>query len=203
MAINALRFILETLGQLWILAVLLRFFSQAVRTPFRARAGNPLADFIMALTDWAVLPARRVVASVGHFDLAALVVAWIAACLLSLLIFALLGQANIARPAFWPALICFGAVEVIKLSLYLFIALMIIQAVLSWLSPYHPLQPFFSALTRPLLRPLQRFIPLIGGVDLSPLFAILLLQVILIGPIAFLGTEAAGAMTLASRAGGG
>ncbi len=199
MATNALRFILETLGQLWLLAVLLRFFAQAVRVPFRARAGNPLADFIMALTDWAVLPARRLVPSIRNFDLATFFVAWVASTLLALLVFALLGLANLAHPSFWMALISYAAVELIKLSIYLFIALIIIQAVFSWVSPYHPLQPFFAALTRPLVQPLQRFIPLIGGVDLSPLLAILFLQVILIGPVAFLSGEAKAALSLASR----
>lgn len=199
MAANVLKFILETLGQLWILAVLLRFFSQAVRAPFRARAGNPLADFIMALTDWAVLPARRLIPSLGKFDLAAFLIAWFAATLLALAVFALLGGADIAHPAFWPALLFYGAVEVAKLSIYLFIGLMIIQAVLSWLNPYHPMQPFFTMLTRPLLRPLQRFIPLIGGVDLAPLFAIILLQVVLIGPVAYLGGEA---IRMVARSGG-
>ncbi len=200
MATNALRFILETIGQLWLLAVLLRFFAQAMRVPFRARAGNPLADFIMALTDWAVLPARRLVPSFRNFDLATFFVAWMASTLLGLIVFGLLGMASVTQPVFWTALISYAAVELIKLSIYLFIAFLIIQAVFSWVSPYHPLQPFFAALTKPLLRPLQRFVPLIGGVDLSPLLAIILLQVILIGPVAFLSGEAKAAISLASRA---
>jgi YggT family protein len=190
MAMNALRFVLETLGQLWILAVLLRFFAQAVKVGLGKRSGNPLAEFIMALTDWAVLPLRRIVPSAGRFDSASFVVAWLASILLSLAIFALIGQANVASPFFWPALIFYGFVEVIQLTIYLYIAMMIIQAILSWVSPYHPLQPFFNALTRPLLRPIQRVIPLIGGVDLSPLFVIILLQVMLIFPVAYLALEA-------------
>ncbi len=200
MATNALRFIIEAIGQLWLLAVLLRFFAQAVRVPFRARAGNPLADFIMALTDWAVLPARRLVPSIRNFDLATFFVAWVASTLLALVVFALLGVASFAQPVFWTALISYAAVELIRLSIYLFIALMIIHAIFFWVSPYHPLQPFFAALTRPLLQPLRRFIPLIGGVDLSPLIAIILLQVILIGPVAFLSGEAKAAISLAALA---
>jgi YggT family protein len=67
---------------------------------------------------------------------------------------------------------------------------MIIQAILSWVSPYHPMKPFFDTLTRPLLRPVQRFLPLIGGIDLSPLLVILLLQVLLIAPLPWLSQEA-------------
>ena len=199
MLIQAMIFVLETLVQLWILAVLLRFFAQALRAPFRARAGNPLADFIMALTDWAVVPARRVFPSLFRLDTASFVIAWLAAVLLSLTILLLSGRVGFGSPTFWPGLIAYSLVEVIRLSLYLFVGLMIIQAVLSWVSPYHPLRPFFDALTRPLLRPIQRVVPLIGGVDLSPLFALLLLQVLLLAPVPWLSREALAVMSWVVR----
>ena len=69
---TALIYIIDTLAQLWIFAVLLRLFAQAMRVPLRARAGNPIADFVMALTDWIVLPLRRVLPSIGRLDLATL-----------------------------------------------------------------------------------------------------------------------------------
>jgi YggT family protein len=168
MLTQSLIFLLESLGQLWILAVLLRFFAQTMRASFRARAGNPLADFIMALTDWAVTPSRRIFPSVFRLDTASIAVAWVATALLSL-------------------------------SVLLLSGLMIVQAILSWLNPYHPLQPFFHTMTRSILKPVQNLIPLIGGVDLSPLFVILLLQVLLIGPLAFLGIEAARLMNWMPR----
>ncbi len=199
MLTQALVFVLESLVQLWILAVLLRFFAQAFRAPFRVRAGNPLTDFITALTDWAVAPARRVLPSVLGLDSASFVIAWTAAIVLSLVVLLLTGRVPLGSPTFWPGLLAYGLVEVIRLSLYLFVGLMIIQAVLSWVSPYHPLRPFFDALTRPLLRPLQRWIPLIGGVDLSLLFAILLLQVLLIAPVPWLTREAVNLMSWAAR----
>jgi YggT family protein len=194
MLIQSLVFVLETLGQLWILAVLLRFFSQVFRAPFRARAGNPIADFVMALTDWIVIPMRRVFPSVFKLDTASFLIAWMATTLLSLSVFVLVGSVPMTSPTFWPGLLAFAFVGVLKHSVYLFIGLMIIQAILSWVSPYHPLRPFFDALTRPLLKPAQRFIPLIGGVDLSPLFVILFLQVLLIAPLPWLGQEAVGLM---------
>jgi len=190
MVTTALVFIIETLTQLWIFAVLVRFFAQAMRVPLRSRAGNPIADFVMALTDWIVLPLRRVLPSIGRLDLATLMVAWLASTLLALAILALRDHANVATPLFWPALLFYGLVKIIKLSVYLFIGLMIIQAILSWVSPYHPLRPFFDSFTRFLLRPFQRFIPLIGGVDLSVLFVIILLQVLLLAPVAWLELEA-------------
>jgi YggT family protein len=175
---------------MWILAVLLRFFSQALRAPFRARAGNPLADFIMALTYWAIAPARRIFPSIYRQDTASIVVAWGAIALLSLAVLSLSNKASLASQMFWPGLLAFSFVELIRLSVYLFIGMMIVHAILSWISPYHPLQPFFNAMTRPILKPVQKLIPLIGGVDLSPLLVILLLQVLLIGPLLFLATEA-------------
>jgi YggT family protein len=199
MLIQSLIFLLESLGQLWILAVLLRFFAQTMRAPFRARAGNPLADFIMALTDWAIAPARRVFPSVFRLDTASIAVAWVACALLSLCVLLLGGKVLLASPTFWPGLLAFSFVELIRLSLYLFIGLMIVQAILSWVSPYHPLQPFFNTMTRPILKPVQRMIPLIGGVDLSPLLVILLLQVLLIGPLSFLGMEATRLMSWMPR----
>jgi YggT family protein len=123
-------------------------------------------------------------------DLSTLLVAWVASVLLALTVLAIVGRANVSAPLFWSALIFYGLAKVIKFSIYLFIGLMIIQAVLSWVSPYHPLRPFFDALTRFLLKPFQRVIPLIGGIDLSPLFVIILLQVLLIAPVAWLEGEA-------------
>jgi YggT family protein len=190
MLIQSLVFVLESLGQLWILAVLLRFFAQVLRAPFRARAGNPIADFVMALTDWIIIPARRIFPSIFKLDTASFLVAWLATTLLSLCVFLLVGSVPMTSPTFWPGLLAFAFVGVLKISIYLFIGLMIIQAVLSWVSPYHPLRPFFDALTRPLLKPAQRFIPLIGGVDLSPLFVILSLQVLLIAPLPWFSQEA-------------
>jgi YggT family protein len=80
-------------------------------------------------------------------------------------------------------------VKLIKLSLYLLIGVVIVQAVLSWFSPYHPARPFFDVLSRPFLRPFQRVIPLIGGVDLSPLFLLIVVQVLLMLPVAMMEAE--------------
>ncbi len=190
MLVQSLVFLIESLGQLWILTVLLRFFAQAFRAPFRARAGNPIADFVMALTDWAVVPMRRVFPSLFRLDTASFIIAWVATGLLNLAVILLIGSIPLTSPTFWPGLVAYAFVGLLKTSVYLFIGLMIIQAILSWVSPYHPMRPFFDALTRPLLRPAQRVIPLIGGVDLSPLFVILLLQVLLIAPLPWLSQEA-------------
>ena len=78
---------------------------------------------------------------------------------------------------------------ILKLSIYLLIGVVIVQAVLSWINPFHPIRPFFDSLCRLFLRPLQRIIPLVGGVDLSPMVLLIVLQVLLMLPIALLEIE--------------
>ena len=179
-------FVLETVVHLFVLAVLLRFYAQAFRAPFR----NPITDFVVALTDWAVKPVRRVVPGMMKLDIASFVVAWLCLLLLSLIVFLLRGHANLLHPLFWPGLFSVAFVIGIKLSLYLLIGVLIFQAILSWVSPYHPMRPFFEALSRPFVRPLQRVIPLIGGVDLSPLVVLIAIQVVLMVVVGFLEVQA-------------
>jgi YggT family protein len=72
-----------------------------------------------------------------------------------------------------------AALEVAKISLYLVMGAVIVSAVFSWVNPFAPLAEVFNTLTRPLLRPFRRLIPPIGGVDLSPLALLLVLQIAL------------------------
>ena len=104
-------------------------------------------------------------------------------------------------PGFWPAIALLALVKLLRLSIYLLMGVVIVQAVISWISPYHPIRPFFDALSRPFLRPFQRLIPLVGGVDLSPLVLLVILQVILIAPMVWLEIEA-GKVLLRLFAGG-
>jgi YggT family protein len=82
-------------------------------------------------------------------------------------------------------------VKLVRYSIYVFMGALIIQVVLSWVSPYHPVMPFFDALTRPFMKPARRIIPSIGGVDISPLFVFLFFQILLIVPVALLEQETA------------
>ncbi len=187
MATQALRYILETAFDLFVLAVLTRFYAQAFRAPFR----NPIANFIVALTDFAVKPMRKIIPGAMGLDLASLLVAWIAQSILLTALYAMISLNVLAMPEFWPALVLLALVKLAKLTIYLLMGVVIIQALLSWVSPYHPIRPFFDALSRPFLRPFQRLIPLVGGVDLSPLILLVILQVILIAPMLWLELEAA------------
>ena len=188
MVVTAITFVLETIFGLFVLAALVRFWMQA----FRAPARNPIAQFTMALTDFAVKPLRRVIPGFMRMDWASLVVALLLEFVLQVLEFALLAGV-LPNGGVLSALLFLAFVRLIRLSIYIFIVVIIAQAVMSWVSPYHPAAPFFNALSDPLLKPVRRVIPPIGGVDISPVFILILLQLILMLPIAWLEQQA-GAM---------
>lgn len=182
MIAQAIALVLDTVFDLVILAALVRFWMQALRAPVR----NPIAQFSMALTDFGVRRLRRVVPGLYRLDLASLLFAWILELVLQVLLSMLLGTSPFEFPALFPVLVFYSFVLLLRLSIYVFMGAVIIQAVLSWVSPHHPVMPFFDALTRPLLAPVRRAIPAIGGMDISPLFVFIFLQLLLMIPIAWL-----------------
>ena len=190
---QALIFVIETIINLFVLAVLTRFYAQALRAPFRARAGNPIVDFVVALTDFAVKPMRKIVPGILGLDFASLLIAWFAEVVLLLVKAAIVVPMAFLHAGVWPAVALLAMVSILKLSIYLLIGVVIVQAILSWVSPYHPARPFFDALVAPFLRPFQRIIPLIGGVDLSPFALLIVLQVVLMVPVAYF-EKSAGAL---------
>lgn len=165
--------ILDWISGFLTLALLARCFMQWARAPFR----NPLGEFIFAVTDWAVKPARRVIPSSFGVDLPSLLLAWLTQMILHGLLMLLSGSGF--TPATIPWLALLAAIAVVRVALYLLTGVVIISALLSWINPYAPLAPIFNAIAGPFLRPLQRVIPLIGGVDLSPMALLLILQVLL------------------------
>jgi YggT family protein len=185
MLTTAIAFVLETLFGLFILAALVRFWMQA----FRAPAGNPIAQFTMALTNFAVKPLRRVIPGVMNLDWASLVVALALELVLQVLLFVLATGAAPTAAAL-SVLLFLAFVKLIRLSIYIFIVVIIAQAVMSWVNPYHPAAPFFNALSRPFMRPVQKVIPTIGGVDISPIFVLIFLQLLLMLPVTWLESEA-------------
>lgn len=182
-AANALAIIVNALLALFIMAVLVRFWMQVVRAPTR----NPFASFSIALTDFAVRPMRRVIPGLFRLDIASLFVALVFEFALQVILVALLGTNPLVDPGrTLPILLFYSFVELARQSIYVFMAAMFVQAVLSWVAPHHPTAPFFDAFARPLLKPLRKVIPPIGGVDISPVFAFLALYLLLLIPIALL-----------------
>lgn len=183
MLIQALQFLLETILGLFALAALLRFFLQMVRAPFR----NPFSQFIAALTDFAVKPLRKVVPGLFGMDMASLVLAWLTEFLLVLVLFWLGGLFLLkSGPAILAAAAFMAVVKLLTLSIYIVLGAVFIQAILSWVNPYSPLAPLLNSLAGPFLRPVQRVIPPIANVDLSPLVLLVIGQLLLMLPIAWL-----------------
>ena len=185
MVAQAIAFVLETIFNLFILAVLVRFWMQAMRAPTR----NPIAQFTIALTDFAVRPVRRVIPGLFKVDLASLLVAWFAEFVLQVLLLLVLGASILDNPGALSVVLFISLVKLVRLSMYVFMGAIIIQAVLSWVASYHPVAPFFDALSRPFLRPIQRAVPPIGGVDISPVLALIAFQLILMLPVTWLEAQ--------------
>ncbi|WP_249383914.1 YggT family protein [Chitinivorax sp. B] len=181
---QALRFLIENIAGFFALALLLRFYLQVVKAPFQ----HPLPQFLLAFTNWIVLPTRRLVKSVGGYDTATLLLAWLTILLKDFLIIHLFPiSVSFAMPTALIGLMLLALVHVLQLSLYLLIGAVIVQAILSWVSSYgNPLTPILGRITDPFLRPLQKRIPTVGGVDLSPLVLLLILQLILMVPISYM-----------------
>ena len=185
MLAQALAFVLDALFHLFILAALVRFWMQA----FGAPARNPIAYFTMALTDFMVKPLRRVIPGFFRLDIASLAAAWFLEFVLQFLLFLIVGGSLAGNAGIFPVLLFLAFVKLIRLSVYIFMVAVIIQAVLSWVNPHHPVGPFFQALTRPFLRPLQRMVPTVGGVDITPVLVLIGLQLVLMLPVAWLEHE--------------
>lgn len=177
-----LLFLLDTVLGFFVFLLLARFFLQLLRAPSR----TPLAQFIIALTNWLVLPARRVIPRIFGLDLASFVLAWLMEVLLLFLLHLLRdGGAHGGSGLMVGIFASLALIELARFSLYLLIGGILIQAVISWINPNAPLAPLFKALTAPFLRPFQRFVPRIANVDLSPLLALVTVQLLLI-PLEYL-----------------
>ena len=162
-----LQLIVDTAASVLGAVLLLRFWMQAIRV----RPPASVAQFTFTLSDWLVKPLRRVVPGAGGYDWASLIGAFLVV-LLATCIYLLVGASG--QEVFLLALARF-----VKWIIYGFVALLIIEAIFSWVNPHAPLAPFVHALNDPLLRPIRRVVPPVGGLDLSVLVAVLLLQIAL------------------------
>ena len=176
----ALKFLIQTLGNLFVIAVLLRFMMQLFRVSFR----NPFAQFIVVLTDFAVKPLRRVVPGLWGLDWACLVLAWLVELVVVMAGYWLDGfPFALAGGKIWPVMLGLAAVKLLSLTVYLIIGLTLIRAVLSWINSDTPLVPVVYTLTEPFLRPLRRVVPMVSNIDLTPLVLFILCQLVLMVPL--------------------
>lgn len=161
-------FLLDVAAGLLCGACLLRLYMQWQRIPF----GNPVGQTVFALSDWLILPLRKVISPLGRIDTASLLAAALVELLQYLLLWLLLGAG--AGLLWLPWLALFG---LIRVALTGMTGLIIIHAVMSWVQTRSVLADVIDRLSEPLLRPLRRLMPLVGGVDFAPLVLLVLLQV--------------------------
>jgi YggT family protein len=173
---QAVFFLLTAVVSFFCTRFLLRFIMQMARVSFAGQLG----DFVVKLTNWAVKPLRRILPGFGGVDWACLVAALWLQLMLSGLMLAL-SPVELAADGFGMLLmiLLLAIRSVLRLAVYIMMGAIILQAVLSWINPHSPIAPTVNQLVRPILDPIRRFVPLIAGIDLSPLVAILLLQVVL------------------------
>lgn len=165
--------LIETLGSLLAVACVLRAYAHRMHLNPR----NPVSLFLAALTDWLVLPLRKLIAPNRTMDWASVLAALIISVLVSLIFFALAGGSRVPGPG---AVALHAVAWLARSVVYLLMGLVILQAIMSWVNPYAPLAPAIRQLTQPLLAPIRKVVPPIGGVDLSPMVLIVVLQILLI-----------------------
>jgi len=173
MLTRILLMIVNTVCDLLTVALLARFAMQAMRMSFR----NPLGQFILAATNWAVVPTRRIIPAVAGYDSASLLLAWLAQIVPLGLLVGLGGVPVGAGAAATVALV--AAFELVKIALYVALGIVLVSVVFSWVNPHAPMAYLFDQMAAPMLRPFRRLIPPLGGIDLSPIALLLVIQILL------------------------
>ncbi|HTH79345.1 MAG TPA: YggT family protein [Ramlibacter sp.] len=168
MAYQIISFLLDVAAGLLGGACLLRLYMQYQRIPF----GNPVGRFVFALTDWIVLPLRKVLPAVRKMDTASLVAVYLVELAQFGILWLLAGRSGGLE--LLPLLAVFGVVRLVISGLT---GLVIIYAILSWVQSDSPIVDVIDRLCMPLLRPWRKIVPLVGGLDLSPLVFLVVLQV--------------------------
>jgi YggT family protein len=167
--------LVEAVFGFFTMMLLARFLMQWTRAPFR----NPLGRLVVAVTDGVVRPLRRIIPGLFGLDLPSLLLAWLCQLMFLALAFGISGAIVSVTPQAIGVLALMAVFETIRLALYIVVAAVVVAAALSWIAPYSPVAPLFTALAQPFLTPLQRRMKPIGGVDLSPLVLLLALQMLL------------------------
>ncbi len=177
---EALLFLLDALLQPFAALLLLRFHLQWLRAPLR----NPLGEFIMTLTNFLVLRVRRFIPAMRGFDTATLLLAFVVEAIYLTAVLWAQGFPFITFPL--PGLLAWALVKLLKLSVYLLMGALFVQAILSWVNPHSPIAGLLNVVTHPFLALLRRRIPPLGNIDLTLLVLLIACQLILIVPLGWL-----------------
>ncbi|PLQ00926.1 YggT family protein [Cupriavidus pauculus] len=165
-------FLLDTVFTLFGMALLLRLWMQLTRLPSR----NPVSQGVFQVTDWLVRPLRRIIPGIGGIDWATVLAAYLTAVAF-LVCRALVLDAD--PLAFLPVILALGLLSLLKWGISMVMWVTLLMAVLSWINPQSPLAGPIWHLTAPLLRPIQRVMPRLGGFDMSPLVLFVIAQILL------------------------
>ena len=163
---SIVQLIVDTIASILGGVLLLRFWMQAIRV----RPPPQIGQFIFTLTDWMVLPMRRIIPGVGGYDWASLVGAF--------LVVALATSVILFFGASFELVAMMSLYSFLTWILYGFMGTLLVEVILSWVNPQAPMAPFVQALNEPLLRPLRKVVPPIGGIDLSVMVALILIKIV-------------------------
>jgi len=171
--LEAIIYIIQTLGSLYLLVVLLRFILQLVRADFY----NPLSQFIVRATQPLLRPLRRFIPGFGGVDLASLVLALLLQLLLMAVVVALIGLNPLAV---LPQLLVWSLLGISSLLLKVLFFALIASVILSWVAPgnHNPGALLINQIVEPMLVPLRKILPNLGGLDISPIFAFIAINLV-------------------------
>ena len=171
--VEALIYIIQTLGSLYLLIVLLRFILQLVRADFY----NPLSQFTVKATQPLLKPLRRFIPSIAGLDTASLVLAVLVQLLLMVVTLSLMGFNPISVI---PQLLVWSLIGVTSLFFKVFFFALIVSVILSWVAPgsHNPGAQLVNQLCEPLLAPFRKLLPNLGGLGISPIFAFIALNLL-------------------------
>lgn len=171
--IAALRFIIETVANIVLLFILLRFWMPWFRVDFR----NPISQAILKFTGPLVIPMRRVLPSIRQFDTATLFVAFAVQFVALMIVMSLRGFGWVDVDGIWTFLFFVTLLRLAILSCTMFLFIIFISIVIRLIAPYnpHPIATLLHSLADPILRPFRGLIPPVGSFDLSPMIPIILL----------------------------
>ncbi len=181
---DAVLYLINTIFSLYILLVALRFLLQMVR----ADARSPVSQFLLAATNPPLRPLRRIIPGYAGVDWSCIIL-MLALQAIELFLVSLIGFGVFLA---LPGLILLSAAELLKLIIYIFMFVIFVQVILSWISPgtYNPVTVLVYQLSEPLLQPARRLLPATHGMDFSPILVFILLQLslmLLVRPLADLG----------------
>ncbi len=168
MLFQVISFLLDVTVGLLAGSCLLRMYMQVVQTGF----SNPLGVLIFTLTDWLVLPLRRVIPAIGRLDTASLLGAYLLQLVKVLLLLWMAGG-----PPLWLLAAAWSLLGLVRLALSGLSLLVLAYAIMSWIQVSHTVRAILERLAAPLLKPLRQLLPRVNGIDISPLVLLVLFQV--------------------------